>query len=88
MRLPPHRPSVRRARTLLPRLLPALLLVSLVATTTPSTAADRGLRTTGSTEPAPRAQRALDDARSALAGLGGDPGSALRDLHRALPRLG
>ncbi|VXC13063.1 MXAN_6640 family putative metalloprotease [Nocardioides sp. AX2bis] len=89
MRLPLHRPSVRRARTLLPTLLPALLLaISLPVTAPPASAGERDLRATGTTTIAPWAQRALDDARSALAGQGGDPGTALRVLHRALPRLG
>lgn len=75
MRLPPHRPSVRRARALLPAL---LLAVSLPLAAASPAAAER----------APRAQHALEQARSALAGQGGDAGTALRVLHRLLPRLG
>ena len=85
-----NRPSARRAGGLLPTL---LLVVSVALTTTATVAPasaggpDGPLRSSGATETAPWAQRALDDARSALAGRGGDPGTALRVLHRALPRL-
>lgn len=96
MRLPPHRPHVRpparpavrpASGLLVALLLPALLaLVAAPASADPPPDAPASEQGPASTS-ASTAEQALDQARTALAGEGGDAGAALRGLYRALPRL-